>query len=86
MIEFGDYILIEETFETVIKAEIFKTLPVAYEHLRKTHSVLGRASKLSILTGARMDPERTIVLEKKLKKVLAAGVKASDVSSVATLR
>ncbi len=86
MLEFGDYIFIESDNKTVVLAELFKTLPVQYEKLRKNYSVIGRASKLSLLIGAGMDPELTIVLEKKLKTILAAGVSRSDLSTVATLR
>jgi hypothetical protein len=82
MIEFGDYILIEEGFEVVAIAEFFKTLPVKYEHLKKTHSILGRADKESILVGANQNPRYTIVLEKKIKKTLVTGISVSDLSSL----
>lgn len=68
MIEFGDYLFIEEEKKQVILAEQFKTLPAKYEHLRKWYTIVGRASKLSILIGANMNPELTIVLQKKIIK------------------
>lgn len=67
MIEFGDYLFIEENHKSVTLAEYFKTLPPTYEHLKKTHEILGKASKQSILIGATMNPELTIVLIKKTK-------------------
>lgn len=82
MIEFGDYIFIEEERDVVSRAELFKTLPLKYEHLRKTHKIIGRADKLSVLIGANMDAKFTIVLEKKLRTTLVAGVRASDCSSL----
>lgn len=83
MVEFGDYIFIEEQPDVVTKAELFKTLPVKYEHLRKTHRVLGRGDKLGVLVGGSMDARYTIVLERKdAKTTLVAGVQASDCSSL----
>lgn len=67
IIEFGDYLFIEEDYFIVARADIFKTLPPKYEHLKRTHEITGRASKQSILIGAKMDPELTIVLIKKRK-------------------
>jgi hypothetical protein len=85
--EYGDHLFIEEQPDIVLLAELFNTLPVRYEHYRKHYAIAGRASRMSVLVSASMDPERTIVLERKIKKgVLAAGVSASDCSSVATLR
>lgn len=66
MIEFGDYLFIEENYTNVIRADSFKTLPAKYEHLRKWYTIIGRASKQSILIGANMNPELTIVLQKKI--------------------
>lgn len=66
-VEFGDYLFIQETPKTVSLAELFKTLPVEHEHYKKNYEILGRASKRAILSPACMDPERTIVLVKKLK-------------------
>lgn len=68
MIEFGDYLFIEENNKNVILAESFKTLPAKYEHLRKWYTIIGRASKQSILIGAKMNPELTIVLQRKIIK------------------
>lgn len=68
MVEFGDYLFIEEEYKSVILADIFKTLPAQYEHLRKWYKIIGRASKQSILIGAKMDPELTIVLQRKVIK------------------
>lgn len=65
--EFGDYYFIEEDYRTVALAEFFKTLPIKYEHLKKNYEIVGKASKQSILIGARMDPEKTIILIKKNK-------------------
>ena len=67
MIEFGDFLFIEEEFKVVVVADIFKTLPVKYERLRKHYDIVGRASKAAILIGAKMNPELTIVLIKKVK-------------------
>ena len=88
IVEFGDYIFIEEDKKTVIQADLFKTLPVKYEKYRKNYAVEGRASKQKgLLIGASQDPELTIVLVKKEKQnLLVAGVSASDCSVVATLR
>ena len=86
MLEFGDYLFIEEDFKTVALADFFQTLPIKYEHLKKKYKVVGKASKQSILIGANQDPELTIVLIKKDKTILAAGVQVSDLSSLATLR
>ncbi len=66
MVEFGDYLFIEEDYKTVILADNFHTLPAKYEHLRKWYNIIGRASKHSILIGAKMKPELTIVLQKKI--------------------
>lgn len=66
-IEFGDYLFIEEEPRIVTLADVFKTLPANYEPLKKTHEILGKASKQNILIGARMDPEKTIVLLKKTR-------------------
>ena len=68
MVEFGDYLFIEEDFRVVALADFFKTLPLKYEHLKKWYRIIGRADKQSILIGARMNPEFTIVLEKKIIK------------------
>jgi hypothetical protein len=68
MIEFGDYLFIEEDFKTVAIADFFKTLPVQYEHLKKWYNIIGRADKISVLIGAKMDPKLTIVLQKKIIK------------------
>lgn len=68
MVEFGDYLFIEEEQKVVVLAEMFKTLPAKYEHLRKWYEIIGRASKQSILIGAKMNPELTIVLRKKIIK------------------
>lgn len=86
MLEFGDYLFIESDFKTVNLAEYFQTLPIKYEYLKKKYSVVGKASKQSILIGANMDPELTIVLIKKDKTILAVRVRTSDLSSLATLR
>ncbi len=71
IVEFGDYLFIEEDFNVVTRAEFFKTLPVKYEYLRKKYQVIGKASKRAILVGSSMDPERTIVLEKKPERIRA---------------
>lgn len=68
MVEFGDYLFIEENYRNVIVADSFKTLPPEYEHLRKWYRIIGRASKQAILIGAKMNPELTIVLERKIIK------------------
>ena len=66
--EFGDYLFIQsDNPKTVSLAELFKTLPPDLEKWKKTHEILGRASKKAILSPASMDPERTIVLVKKLR-------------------
>ncbi len=65
--EFGDYYFIESDYKTVVLAELFKTLPAEHENLKKNYKILGKASKQSILIGAKMDPELTIVLVKKDK-------------------
>lgn len=67
LVEFGDYLFLEEDSKTVTLAEQFKTLPTKYENLKKTHEIIGRANKQSILIAATMDPEKTIVLIKKTK-------------------
>lgn len=84
IVEFGDYIFIQEDCKTVVQADLFKTLPAKYEKYRKNFRVEGRASKQGgLLIGASMDPELTIVLVKKEKQnVLAAGVSAADCSSL----
>lgn len=71
IVEFGDYLFIEEDFNVVTRAEFFKSLPVNYEYLRKKYQVIGKASKRAILVGSNMDPERTIVLEKKPERIKA---------------
>jgi hypothetical protein len=71
IVEFGDYLFIEEDFNVVTRAEFFKTLPVNYEYLRKKYQVIGKASKRAILVGSKMNPERTIVLEKKPERIRA---------------
>ena len=71
ILEFGDYLFIEEDFNVVTRAEFFKTLPVNYEYLRKKYQVIGKASKRAILVGSKMNPERTIVLEKKPERIRA---------------
>ncbi len=82
-VHFGDYIFIEEQQDVVSRAELFKTLPVEYEYLRKTHKILGRGDKLGVLVGGNMEPKRVIVLEKKGAKItLVAGVHASDCTSL----
>ncbi len=79
MVEFGDYLFIEEELKVVAIADFFKTLPVRYEHLKKWYNVIGRASKEGILIGAKMNPALTIVLEKKIikKKVEEANRQSS---------
>lgn len=67
-IQYGDYIFIEEEFKVVELAEVFKTLPVKYEKLRKYYEIVGKASKQAILIAADMNPQLTIVLQKKVKK------------------
>ncbi len=68
MLEFGNYLFIEEDFKVVAIADFFKTMPLRYEHLKKWYNVVGRASKQSVLIGAKMNPDLTIVLEKKIIK------------------
>lgn len=88
IVEFGDYIFIEEEYKTVIQADLFKTLPAKYECYKKLYRIEGRASRQSgLLIGANQDPKLTIILVKKEKKnVLLAGVSAADCSVLATLR
>lgn len=69
IIEFGDYLFIEEDFKVVALADFFKTLPIKYEYLRKKYSITGKASKMAILVGQNMNPEQTIVLEKKPERI-----------------
>jgi len=73
MVEFGDYLFIEEDLKVVVLAETFKTLPIKYEHLKRDYKIVGRANKLAILVGANMNPELTIVLEKKIKAINKIG-------------
>lgn len=82
IVDFGDYIFIEEEYKTVVQADLFKTLPAKYEKYRKLFRVEGRASKQKgLLIGANQNPDLTIVLVKKERQnMLAPGVTAAECS------